>query len=68
MTDDRIIHISPFTDWYASQDVSRGVWLCDKTSDRKVLAEPPAEWGRRWKWNLTEDGRGVYFCREGATP
>jgi hypothetical protein len=27
------------------------------------MAEPPAEWGRHWSWNVTEDGKGVYFKR-----
>ena len=65
MTDeDRRIHPSPFSDWHATQDAScHGVWLCDKTSDRKVLVEPPTEWGRHWSCNVTEDGTGVYFRR-----
>ena len=46
---------------YAAQDGSRGVWLCDKASDRSVKVEPPAAWGRHWSWNLTEDGSGIYF-------
>ena len=62
---DRRIHPSPFADWYATQDGSRGVWLCDKTSDGKVKVEPPAEWGRDWSWNVTEDGTGIYFERTG---
>lgn len=62
MTDDRIIHQSPFPDWFATQDV-RGVWLCDRTSDRKVKFEPPPAWGRDWSWNVTEDGTGIYFRR-----
>jgi hypothetical protein len=65
MTDeDRRICPSPFPEWYATQDASsRGVWLCDKASDRKILVEPPAEWGRHWSWNVTEDGTGVYLGR-----
>jgi hypothetical protein len=39
------------------------VWLCDKTTEEKVKVEPPAEWGRNWSWNITEDGKGVYFRR-----
>lgn len=58
--EDRIIHQSPFPEWYATQDV-RGIWLCDKASDRKVKVEPPTEWGQYWSWNLTEDGKGIYF-------
>jgi hypothetical protein len=66
MDEQRIIHVSPFAEWYASQDLSaRGVWVYDKTGDRKVLVEPPAQWGRHWSWNLTEDGKGVYFRRTG---
>jgi hypothetical protein len=61
---DLVVHPSPWPDWYATQDTSsRGVWLCDKTSDRKVLVQPPAEWGRHWTWNVTEDGRGICFRR-----
>jgi len=64
MTENYIIHKSPFSDWFATQDTSsRGVWLCDRASDQKVKVEPPAEWGRHWSWNLTEDGTGVYFRR-----
>jgi hypothetical protein len=64
MTDqDCRIHPSPFPDWHATQDTSRGVWLCDKASDRKTLVEPPTEWGRCWSWNVTEDGGGIYFRR-----
>ena len=36
MSEDIIIHESPFVDWYADQDVSRGVSLCDKAIGRKV--------------------------------
>jgi len=66
MDEQHIIHLSPWPQWYATQDTSaRGVWLCDKTSDRKVLVERPAEWGRHWSWNMTEDGKGIYLCRTG---
>ena len=58
-----IIHLSPFKDWYADQDVSRGVSFHDRATGRKVTVEPPAEWGRHWSWNLTEDGKGIYFRR-----
>ena len=66
MTDqDYIVHQSPFPDWFAFQDTSsRGIWICDRASDRKVKFEPPAEWGRDWSWNLTEDGSGIYFTRD----
>ena len=68
MTDpDLRIHPAPFSEWHATQDTSsRGVWLCDKTSDRKVLVEPPTEWGRHWSWNVTEEGTGIYFRRNFA--
>ena len=62
--DDRIVHRSPWREWYATQDGSCGVWLCDKASERKVKVEPPVEWGRHWSWNVTEDGTGIYFKRE----
>ena len=58
--EDRIIRPSPYSQWNAAQD-GRGVWLCDKASDRSVKVEPPAGWGRHWSWNLTEDGSGIYF-------
>jgi hypothetical protein len=29
------------------------------------MVEPPAEWGRDWSWNITEDGGGIYFRRTG---
>ena len=63
MTDDPIIHQSPWREWYVTQDGSRGVWLYDKASDQKVKVEPPAEWGQHWAWNVTEDGTGIYFQR-----
>jgi hypothetical protein len=58
-----IVHLSPYSDWYADQDVSRGVSFYDKATGRKVTVEPPAEWGRNWSWNVTEDGKGIYFRR-----
>ena len=62
---DRRIHPSPFREWCATQDASsRGVWICDRTSDKRINAEPPVEWGRHWTWNVTEDGTGIYFKRE----
>jgi hypothetical protein len=67
MTNDRTIHKSPFADWYADQDSSRGVWLHDRTSDRKIKVERPAEWGQHWSWNVTEDGTGICFRRTGKT-
>lgn len=37
MSDDNyIIHLSPFADWYADQDISRGVSLCDRATGQKV--------------------------------
>ena len=68
MTDDPIIHQSPWHEWYATQDAVRGVWLCDKASDQKVKVEPPTEWERHWTWNVTEDGTGIYFKRTGRKP
>ena len=68
MNEDCIVHRSPFPDWFATQDTSRGVWLCDKASEQKVKVEPPLEWGRHWSWNVTEDGTGVYFKRKPLAP
>ena len=67
MTDHNLrIHPSPFPDWYATQDTSsRGVWIYDRASEEKVKVVPPAEWGRHWSWNVTEDGKGVCFRRTG---
>jgi hypothetical protein len=67
MTDpDRRIHPAPYPDWYATQDTSSpGVWICDRATEEKVKVEPPAEWGRNWSWNITQDGKGVYFRRTG---
>jgi hypothetical protein len=67
MDEDRIIHVSPFSEWFATQDTSaRGVWLCDKTSDQRVLVQPPTEWGRDWSWNIAQDGTGIYIKRNFA--
>jgi hypothetical protein len=67
MTDDPNlrIHLSPYVDWYATQDVAC-VWICDRHSEQRVKFEPPAEWGRHWSWNITEDGSGIYMKRDFA--
>ena len=56
MTDELIIHKAPWQDWYATQDAVRGVLLCNRAGEGVVKVEPPPEWGRRWRWNVTEDG------------
>jgi hypothetical protein len=61
MTNSPILHQAPFEDWYATQDAVRGVWLCNRADDEKVKVEPPLEWGRKWRWNVVEDGTGIYF-------
>jgi hypothetical protein len=61
MTEETLIHASPYSKWIVTQDGSRGVWFCVKNSDEKVKVEPPAEWGRHWSWNVTKDGSGIYF-------
>jgi hypothetical protein len=69
MPNDPIIHPSPFPEWFATQDRrGRGVWLVDKDSNKKVKVEPPANWGQYWRWNVTEDGRGIYFRRSRLPP
>ena len=61
MTTD-IIHKAPFPDCSPpTEDAVWGVLPCNKASDEKVKVEPPTEWGPGWRWNLTEDGTGVYF-------
>jgi hypothetical protein len=62
MTEDLVIHKAPWpTDWYVTQDAVRGVLFRKRDSGEHVKVEPPSAWGRRWSWNLTEDGSGVYF-------
>ncbi len=63
MKDELVIHPSPWLEWFATQDSERGVSIREKGSDRKIVIEPPSEWGTHWAWNLTEDGAGVYFRR-----
>jgi hypothetical protein len=65
MTDTFVVHKAPWPSWYADQD-GRGVWLHDKASGQKIRVAPPAEWGRGWSWNITEDGTGIYFRRVSA--
>jgi hypothetical protein len=65
MTDDLVIHRAPWPDWFATQDAVRGLLFCNKaSSDEKVKVEPPRTWEQRWRWNLTEDGSGIYFRNE----
>ncbi len=61
MTDELVVHSSPWPKWFVTQDVARGVSIYEKHSDRKIVIEPPTEWGSHWAWNVTEDGAGVYF-------
>ncbi len=62
VTDDLVTHQARWrADWYATQDAIRGIWFCNRASNEKVRVEPPSEWGRKWQWNITEDGSGVYF-------
>jgi hypothetical protein len=63
MSEERIVHLSPYKEWFADQGGLRGVWLCNKANAEKVKVEPPAEWGRHWAWNITEDGLGIYLRR-----
>ena len=67
MDNDHRIHPSPFAEWYASQDTSAGgVWLCDKTSDEKVLVRAADRVGAALEWNVTQDGTGIYVKRDFA--
>ena len=58
------VALPPWPDPYATQDAVRGVLFCRKDSDETLKVEPPPEWGSRWRWNLVEDGLGVYFVNE----
>ncbi len=62
MTDSLVVHKTPWPSWYADQD-GRALWIHDRTSGQKIKVEPPAEWGRHWAWNVTEDGEGNCFRR-----
>jgi hypothetical protein len=62
MSEDRIVHPSPFRNWHADQD-GRTIWICDKDSEQRIKVESPAEWGRHWTWNFTEDGVRIYLKR-----
>lgn len=60
---DSVAHPSPWPEWFASQDDNRSVWICDKTTEEKILVEPSADWGRSWAWNISEDGTGIVMRR-----
>ena len=60
---DMRIHLSPWPDWFATQESLSGVTIDNKATGEKVLVEPPKEWGRNWSWNLTEDGSGIVMVR-----
>ncbi len=64
MTEDLVIHKAPWPDWYVTQAPVRGVLFCNRQGGEQVKVEPPREWGQRWRWNLTEDGSGIYFREE----
>lgn len=57
------IHHSPWPNWFATQDTVRGVRLHDKVSGQQVSFSPPAEWGRHWAWNVSEDGNGIVMVK-----
>ena len=56
---DSVIHQSPWPDWFATQESRRSVSICDKASDERIEVQPPASWGKKWAWNISEDGTGV---------
>jgi len=62
-TTDVRVHKSPWNDWYATQESLAGVVLCNRETAEKVVVEPPQEWGRKWAWNLLEDGSGIVMHR-----
>jgi len=63
MNETTIIHESPWSDWFATQDLSRGVSLHERGGNRSIILTPPPEWEAAWAWNVTEDGAGIYFRR-----
>ena len=61
VTTDLLIHKAPWPNWFATQDAVRGVLFCNRQGDERFRAEPPPERGRKWAWNLTEEGSGIYY-------
>ena len=64
MTHELVVHKAPWPDWFVTQDAVRGVLFCNRQSGKQVKVEPPLKWGLGWRWNLTEDGSGIYFRKE----
>jgi hypothetical protein len=60
---DMRFHESPWADWYATQESITAVVICNKETAEKVVVEPPQEWGRKWAWNILEDGSGIVMHR-----
>jgi len=60
---DSVTHSSPWLDWYATQENSRSVWICNRVSEEKIQVEPPADWGNAWAWNINEFGTGIVLRR-----
>ena len=56
-------HTSPWPEWYATQEDTASVTIISKASGEKMVIKPPTEWGRRWAWNISEDGTGVVIRR-----
>jgi hypothetical protein len=61
--DDAVIFHSPWSEWFATQEDCRSVWLCNKASAERIKVEPPAEWGNGWAWNISEQGTGIVMRR-----
>ena len=50
-----------FKMWQVTQD-GRGLVVTDLHRRKTARVEPPAEWGDRWSWNLTDGG---FYFRNG---
>ena len=60
---DTHIHKSPWPNWYATQGSLASVAICNRETDEEIQVVPPAEWGRKWGWNICEDGSGIVMKR-----
>ena len=60
--DDSLIHFRRFPTGTPPRTFPRRMALRQgKRPEGQVV--PPADWGRHWTWNVTEDGTGIYFKR-----
>jgi len=56
-------HQVDFETCYVTQR-GRGVAVIKKGEmEAKELLAPPESWLDTWRWNVLEDGSGIYFCK-----